>query len=148
RLTPSVYGFFSEPAGSAARRGVVAALSAEHRDGDNLFVRGDVGVSRSIAASGEIRYLSERSQLRASLSLKPDDFPTLGLSGLPGGHAELDWTRRATDRLSITSFGTYDRFNLAALRQTIGVASVALRYAMTSRFALLGGGDFSEVRTP
>jgi cell division septation protein DedD len=148
RWTPSVYSFFSEPAGSAARRGVVAALSAEHREGDNLFVRGDVGVSRSIAASGEIRYLSARSQLRASLSLKPDDFPTLGLSGLPGGHAELDWTRRATGRLSITSFGTYDRFNLAALRQTIGVASFALRYAMTTRFALLGGGDFSEVRTP
>jgi cell division septation protein DedD len=148
RWTPSVYGFFSEPDRTAARRGVVAALSAEHREGDTLFVRGDVGVSRSIAAAGEIRYISSRSHLRAFLSLKPDDFPTLGLSELPGGHAELDWTRRATDRLSITSYGTYDRFNLAALHQTIGTASFALRYAMTPRFALLGGGDFSAVRTP
>jgi cell division septation protein DedD len=148
RWTPSVYGFFSQPAGTAARRGVVGALTAEHREGDTLFVRGDVGVSRSIAAAGEIRYNSSRSQLRAFLSLKPIDFPNLGLTDVPGDHAELDWTRRATDRLSITSYGTFDRFNLAALRQTIGVASLIFHYALTTRLAFLSGADVSEVRTP
>lgn len=148
RWTPSVYSFFSEPAGTAARRGFVGALSAEHRQGDTLFVRGDVGVSRSLAASGEVRYASSREQFRAFLSLKPDDFPNLGLADLPGAHVELDWTRRATDRLSITTYGTFDRFNLAALRQTIGVASLGLRYAVTARLAFLSGADVSTVHTP
>lgn len=146
--TPSIYGFFSEPAGSAARRGIVGALTAEHRQGDTFFVRGDLGVSRSIAAAGEVRYASSRSQFRAFLSLKPDDFPTLGLADLPGEHAELDWSRRATDRLSITSYGTFDRFDLAALRQTIGSASLGLHYDLTTHLALLGGADFSSMRTP
>ena len=83
RWTPSVYGFFSQPAGTAARRGVVGALSAEHRDGDTLFLRGDVGVSRSMAASGEVRYTSLRNQFRALASMKPSDFPNLGLADIP-----------------------------------------------------------------
>jgi hypothetical protein len=152
RWTPSVYGFFSEPAGTAARRGLVGAISAEHREGETLFLRADIGLSRSLAAAGEIRYTSAREQFRASLSLKPDDFPGVGLAGVPGGHGELDWTRHATHRLSITSSGTFDRFNLATLRQTIGVASLGLSYSLwtsnAARLALLGGADVSAVRTP
>jgi hypothetical protein len=148
RLTPSVYGFFSQPAGTAARSGVVGALSAEHRDGDTLFLRGDVGVSRSLAASGEVRYTSPRDQFRALLSMKPGNFPNLGLADVPGQHLELDWTRRATKRLSITSYGTYDRFDLAVLRETIGTASLGLGYAVTARLTFLGGADASTVRTP
>jgi hypothetical protein len=146
RWTPSVYGFFSQPAGTAARRGIVGALSAEHRDGDSLFLRGDVGVSRSLAASGEVRYASTRDQLHALLSVKPDDFPNLGLSDIPGEHGEIDWSRRATKRLSITSYGTYDRFNLAALRQAIGMASLGLGYAVSERLTFLAGADASTVR--
>jgi cell division protein FtsN len=148
RLTPSLYGFFSEPAGSAARRGLVGALSAEHRNGDSVFVRGEVGVSRSVAAAGEVRLSSSRQQFRALVSFKPNDFPTLGLSDLAGGHAELDWSRRVGERLSLTSYGAYDRFDLAALRQTIGVANAGFQYRLTSRFSLVGGADGSTVRTP
>jgi hypothetical protein len=147
RLTPSVYGFFSQPAGTAARRGIVGAFSAEHRDGDTLFVRGDVGVSRSLAASGEIRYVSQRDQFRALFSMKPRDFPNLGLADVPGEHFDIDWTRQASKRLSITSYGAYDRFNLAALRQTIGAANLGLGYAVTTRLTFLGGADASIVRT-
>jgi hypothetical protein len=148
RLTPSVYGFFSQPAGTSARRGIVGALSAEHRAGDALFVRADVGVSRSLAASGEVRYVSARDQLRALITVKPAGFPNLGLTDVPGEHLDLDWTRRAGKRLSITSTGTYDRFDLAALRQTIGAAGVGISYAVTERLAFLSGADASTVRTP
>jgi Pilus formation protein N terminal region len=148
RWTPSVYSFFSEPTGTAARSGIVGALSAEHREGDALLVRGEVGVSRSLAASAEVRYLSPRNQFHALSSLKPDNFPTLGLSDVPGRHVELDWTRRATERLSTVSSGNFDRFNLTAFRQTIGAASFALHYSLTRRLAFLSGADVSTVRTP
>lgn len=148
RWTPSVYGFFSAPAGTAARRGLVGALTAEHREGDTLFVRGEVGVSRSLAAAGEIQHRSSRTQFRAFFSLKPDDFPSLGLADIRGTHGELDWTRRATDRFSITSHATFDRFNLAALPQTIASSSAGLRYGLTPRLVVHGGADVSEVRTP
>lgn len=148
RWTPSVYGFFSEPEGTAARRGVVGALAAEHRQGDVLFARVDVGVSRSVAAAGELRYASPRSQFRALFSFKPDDFPTLGLAEIPGTHAELDATRRATSRLSIATHGTYDRLALAAQSQSFAAGGVGLQYALTPRVSLLGGADASAVSTP
>jgi hypothetical protein len=148
RLTPSIYDFFSEASGTTSRRGVVGSLKAEHREGETFLVRGEVGVSRSIAAAGEVRYVSPRQQVRARFSLKPDDFPNLGLSEIPGGHAELEWSGRATDRLSITSYGTYDHFRLTGLRETIGAASLGLRYAATARLSFLGGADLATVRTP
>ncbi len=147
RWIPSVYGFFSEPSGTTARRGIVGALAAEHRRGDTFFARGEVGVSRSLAAAGEIQYRVPRNELRAFFSLKANDFPTLGLAEVPGTHAEVDWTRRATDRLTIVSYGTFDRFNLPAFRQRTSAANVGLRYALTPRISLLGGGDASFVRS-
>jgi hypothetical protein len=147
RWTPSVYGFFSDADAIGARRGVVAAISGEHRQGDSLFIRGDLGVSRSLAAAGEIRHQSARGQFRAFLSIKPDDFPTLGLAEIPGEHAELDWSGRLTDRLSMTSYGTFDRFELSALGQTIGAATVGLRYDLTTHLRVLFGADASAVRT-
>jgi hypothetical protein len=148
RWTPSLYTFFSEPAHTAARSGVVAALSAEHGDGETFFVRGDLGVSHSIALNGEVRHVSPRSQFHASLSRKPEDFPTLGLSDLPGTHGELDWSWRATDRLSINAIGAFDQFNFTGRHQTFGAASTGLRYSLTRHVAVTGGVDFIEIRTP
>ena len=147
RIIPSVYAFLSEPRGTAARRGVVASLATEYRDGDTLFARGEMAVSRGVAASSEIRYQTERDQLRGRLFYKPGDFPTLGLSDLPGVHGDLDWSRRATNRLSIDSYATFDRTNIAAFDQTVGVANVALRYALTPHFSALTGADASVVRS-
>ncbi len=105
-------------------------------------------MSRSLAASSEVRYSSPLTQFRAFLSLKPKNFPNLGLADVPGSHLQADLSRRATDRLSITSFGAFDRFNLTALQQTIGFTSVGLHYSVTKRFALLGGADWSSVQNP
>jgi hypothetical protein len=147
RLTPSLYGFFSHPDGTEARRGVVGALSAEHRSGETLFMRGEIGVSRSLAAAGELRYTSARGQIRASVSHKSENFPTVGLADATGTHVEIDAGYRSTDRLSLTSRGTYDRLHLAALPQTIGAAGAGFRYLLTTRLSLLGGVDATTVRS-
>ncbi len=147
RLTPSAYGFFSRPARTAARRGAVGALTAEYSQDDRLYLRGEAGLSRSLAAAGEVRYLTARGRLAASFSVKPEDYPTLGLSDRPGARVLVDWTGRFTPRLSIVSYGTFDRFKLGTQGQTMAVASSTLRYSLTSRLALLGGADASEVRS-
>src|SRR5207253_10331449 len=53
---PTLYGFFSEPRGTSARRGVVAAMIAEHRGGEAFFARAELGVARSAGGSAELRY--------------------------------------------------------------------------------------------
>ncbi|HWW61604.1 MAG TPA: pilus assembly protein N-terminal domain-containing protein, partial [Thermoanaerobaculia bacterium] len=145
RLVPSVYGFFTDRANTAARRGVVGALSGEYRRGDVLFARAEIGASRSIAAAGEIRLSTARNQLRASLFFKPENFPTLGLQNMPGAHVELDANRRVTDRLSLTAHGSYDRLKIAVLPQTISGAGAGFGYAATRRLSFVGGIDHATV---
>ena len=147
RIIPSAYAFLSEPRGTAARRGAVASLASEYRDGETLFARGEMAVSRGVAGSGEVRYQTERDQLRGRLFYKPNDFPTLGLSDLPGVHGEMDWSRRATKRLNVDSYATFDRTKIAAFDQTVGVANVAVRYAVTPHLSVLTGADGSVVRS-
>jgi hypothetical protein len=147
RWIPSAYVFLSEPRGTAARRGAVASLATEYRNGDALFARGEMAVSRGVAASGEIRYQTKRDQLRGRLFYKPNDFPTLGLSDLPGTHGEIDWSRLATKRFSIDSYATFDRTKITAFDQTVAVGNVALRYALTPHLSALTGADASVVRS-
>jgi cell division septation protein DedD len=147
RWIPSAYAFLSEPRGTAARRGAVASLATEYRNGEALFARGEMAAGRGLAGSGEVRYQTERDQLRGRLFYKPNDFPTLGLSDLPGVHGEIDWSRRATRRLSIDSYATFDRTKIAAFDQTVGVANVAMRYALTPHISALTGADSSVVRS-
>ncbi|MEO8379738.1 MAG: SPOR domain-containing protein [Acidobacteriota bacterium] len=147
RWTPSVYGFFSAPDGTYARRGVVAAIAAEHVRGDELLARIDVGMSRSIAAAGELRYRSPRGQVRALFSFKPDDFPTLGLSEIAGTHGELDAAHHTARRLTLSSHGSFDRIELSGQTQSFSAGSVGLQYALSSRVTLNAGVDASEVRT-
>jgi hypothetical protein len=147
RLEPSLYGFFTERANTGARRGIVGALTAEHRSGDTLYVRAEIAASRSIAAAGEIRLSTARDQLRASLFFKPENFPTLGLQDAPGAHLELDASHRAMTRLSLDAHGSYSRLKLAALSQTVDAAGVGFRYAATPRISLAGGVDTSTVNS-
>jgi hypothetical protein len=145
RWTPSLFGVFSAPDGTAARRGLAGSLAAEHRDGDALYLRGEVSVSRDVAAAAEARYDGANDHLHADLSWKPEDFPTLGLNGLPGGHAEGSWSHRAGARLSIDSYGAYERLDLANAPQSLASGSSTFRYLLTKRLALGGGADVNVI---
>lgn len=146
RWIPSAYVFFSEPRNTGARRGAVGSLAAEYRRGDMLFARGELAASRSPAASLEARYESPAQTLRARAWYKPDDFPTLALSDLPGTHAAVDWSDRVTDRLTLDSYATFDRMSLSAFAQSVGVSNVALRYQATRHLSILSGAEASFVR--
>ena len=148
RLIPSLYVFLSEPSGTAARKGVIGPLAVEKRIGETLFARGEIAMSRSPAGSAEIRYNDDANVLRGRASYKPADFPTLALSDVPGTHAEGDWTHRATRKLQLDSYGSYDQLTTTSLRQTIGIANIAARYQLSRSFAMLTGLDTTFVRQP
>ena len=147
RIIPSAYAFLSEPRGTAARRGAVASLATEYRDGEALFARGEVGSAEEWR--GRARCAIRRSGINCGVALfyKPNDFPTLGLSDLPGVHGEIDWSRRATKRLTSTRTRPTTAPKIAAFDQTVGVANVAVRYAVTPHLSVLTGADSSVVRS-
>jgi hypothetical protein len=148
RLIPSLYVFLSEPSGTAARKGVIAALAVEKKIGETLYARGEIAMSRSPAGSAEIRYNSDADILRARASYKPADFPTLALSDVPGTHAEGDWSHRATRKLQFDSYGSYDQLTTTSFRQTIGIANIAARYQLSRSLSMLTGLNTTFVREP
>ena len=141
RWVPGIHAFLSEPPGTSARRGVIGSLAAEHRRGDALFARAEIAGSHSLAASGEVTYQTSDQELRARAWYKPEDFPTLGLGDLPGTHADVDWTRRITPRLTIDSLATFDQLELSSIDQTLGSTRLSVRYAATKHLTLTGGAD-------
>lgn len=148
RWTPSIYGFFSEPNQTTARRGVAGSLAGEYRSGDSLWIRGEAGMSRALAASADVRYDSARDHLSGRFAFKPEAYPTLGLSDIPGAHGELTWTRRATSRFTAETFATYDDYRLQSLHQTLSNGLLTLRYAATSHMTLTSGAAITDLRTP
>jgi cell division septation protein DedD len=144
--TPSVYGFFSEPRNSSARRGVVASLAAERGNGETYDVRGELAVANAIGASAEFRYETPHDRATGRFVFKPDDFPTLGLADLRGTHATTEWTHRASERLTFDSYGTYDRFRIGTLRQTSAALNADFRYALWRYVALTSGVDATDLR--
>jgi SPOR domain/Pilus formation protein N terminal region len=147
RWTPSVYVFFSEPKETTARSGVAGTLAAEYRRADALWLRGEIGVSGAVAGAADLRYDSANDHLLGHATFKPDNYPTLGLSEIPGGHGEFSWTRRVTARLIADTFASYDDYHLQSLQQTFSNGSVTLRYAATPRVTLTTGAAFSDLRT-
>jgi hypothetical protein len=148
RWTPSIYGFFSKPGNSTARRGVAATLAGEYVRTDALTVRGEVGFSGAVAASADVRFETQRNHLFGHLTVKPSDYPTLGLSDTAGTHGQFEWTRRATERLTTETFATYDDYRLQLNRQTFSNGSFLLRYAATPHVTLTTGAAVTDLRTP
>jgi len=148
RWTPSLYTFFSEPKQTTARSGVAGAMAGEYRRADALWFRGEVGVSRALAASADLRYDGARDHLFGHATFKPAAYPTLGISDTPGAHGELSWSHRATSRLTAETFANYDDYRLQSLRQTFSNGSLTIRYAATPRVTLTSGAAVTDLRTP
>jgi cell division protein FtsN len=144
--TPSVYGFFSEPRSTSARRGAVLSLMGAWGNGETFDARAELAASRGIGGSADFRYETNRDRAHGRAVFKPDDFPTLGLADLRGTHVSADWTRRATGRLTLDTFGTFDRFRIGTARQSSGSLNLDGRYALSRYVALTGGVDTTDIR--
>jgi hypothetical protein len=147
RFTPNVYGFFSQSTNQNAKRGAMVSLISEYRSGDVLRARGEVAAGgRSVGASTEIHYDAERDHVHAFGVFKPNDFPGLGLIDLRGLRGVLSWDRIATERLTISTYGSYDRFTLLGSDQRSAFGNLGLRYAVTKRLAFLTGAEVTDLR--
>ncbi|HMC22111.1 MAG TPA: carboxypeptidase regulatory-like domain-containing protein [Thermoanaerobaculia bacterium] len=147
RWTPNVYGFFSQSANRNARRGVVASLISEYRSGETLRARGEVAVGgKSIGASTELNYDTAREHLHGLVVFKPNDFPSLGLVDIRGLRGVVSWDRAASDRLTLSAYSSYDRFELLNARQRSAFANVGLRYALTKPLVFLTGAEITDLR--
>jgi hypothetical protein len=148
RWTPSIYGFFSEPGQTTARRGFAGTLAGEYGRGEALWFRGEAGVSRSVAAAVDIRYDTTRDHLIGHVTYKPQSYPTIGISDVPGTHGELAWSRRATSRLTAETFAAYDDYQFQSLHQTFSNGGLTLRYAASPRVTITSGASVNDLRTP
>ena len=84
RLTPSLY---------VLQNGTVAPLLYDYVVGERLVARGELGVSRGVAAAAQLAMTHERDQLRVDLRYRPNNFPVATLGEQRGFSADSSYTK-------------------------------------------------------
>jgi hypothetical protein len=142
RLTPSFY---------VLHNGTMASLLYDYAVGERLVARGELGVSRGVAAAAQLAMTRERDQLRVDLRFRPNSFPTATLGDQRGFSADSSYTtvfgRRGSS--ADAAFSAY-RFDLPGFAERSLTASTNVRLRTTDRLSILSGisyGQFGDART-
>ena len=141
RLTPSLY---------VLHNGTVASLLYDYAVGERLVARGELGVSRGVAAAAQLTMLRERDQLRVDLRFRPDNFPTATLGEQRGFSADSSYTKTFGRGSTADAAFSANRFDFPGFAQRSVTASTNVRLRTTDTLSLLGGmsyGQFGEART-
>jgi hypothetical protein len=141
RLTPSLY---------VLHNGTVASLLYDYAVGERLVARGELGVSRGVAAAAQLALTRERDQLRVDLRYRPNNFPVATLGEQRGFSADSSYTttfgRGSTADAALFAY----RFDFPGFAQRSFTASTNVRLRTTETLSLLGGmsyGQFGDART-
>jgi SPOR domain len=141
RLTPSLY---------VLQNGTVASLLYDYVVGERLVARGELGVSRGVAAAAQLAMTRERDQLRIDLRYRPSRFPVATLGEQRGVSADSSYTKTfGRGSTADAAFSAY-RFDFPGFAQRSIAASTNVRLRTTDTLSLLGGmsfGEFGDART-
>jgi Pilus formation protein N terminal region len=141
RLTPSLY---------VLHNGTVASLIYDFAVGERLVARGELGVSRGVAAAAQLAMLRERDQLRVDVRFRPNNFPTATLGEQRGFSADSSYVRTFGRGSSADAAFSANRFDFPGFAQRSITVSTNVRLRTTDTLSLLGGmsyGQFGDART-
>ena len=141
RLTPSLY---------VLHNGTVASLLYDYAVGERLVARGELGVSRGVAAAAQLAMLRERDQLRVDVRFRPNNFPTATLGEQRGFSTDSSYTRTFGRGSTADAAFSANRFDFPGFVQRSITASTNVRLRTTDTLSLLGGmsyGQFGDART-
>jgi len=141
RLTPSFY---------VLHNGTVASLLYDYVVGERLVARGELGVSRGVAAAAQLAMTRERDQLRVDLRYRPNNFALATLGEQRGFSADSSYTTTFGRGSSADAAFSAYRFDLPGFAQRSIAGSTNVRLRTTEKLSLLGGmsfGEFGAART-
>jgi len=143
QLMPSLYVFPTQQQ-DAGRRGGVASLLWDYRDGNALHAQTELGISRGVGAAGLLEWNSDTNRLRVDVRHRPRSFAAAGPVDLHGTYGEATWSTRPSTRLSVELSAEANHFQLPKFDQRTANASADLRYALSRRYTVLGGATWSR----
>ena len=142
-LLPSLYAFPTRQQ-DAGRRGAVASLLWDYRDGDVLHAQTELGISRGAGAAGLFERNVDDNRLRVEFRHRPRGFASAGAVDLHGTYSDVSWSVRPTQRFSADLSAEANHFELPHFDEHTASAIADLRFALSRRFTLLGGASWSR----
>lgn len=138
-LIPNFYYFHSLDRNAPGQNGAVGSIQFRYKANDEFQYSLEMGVSRGLGGSGEIRFSNESNQLHAEFRYLPQHFAGLGINQLPGQNVQGDYTRRINARLGANVLFTRWTYDIPGDESSSTTASGLLRYTLTRRWILNGG---------
>jgi len=132
RLTPSIY---------VLHNGTVASFLYDYAVGERLVARGELGVSRGVAAAAQLAMRRERDQLRVDLRFRPNDFPTATLGEQRGFSADSSYTTAFGRGSTADAALSASRFDFPGFAQRSLTASTNVRLRTTETLSIISGAS-------
>jgi hypothetical protein len=145
-LAPTVYLYPTRD--EQGRRGGVASLSGEYRNGDFMLAQGEVAASRSVGGSAHLEVNGKRDHVRLDVRYQPENFSTAGSSSLRGFFSDGWWGTRLTPRLSSDVTFSANDYLLPNFRQRNTSGRASIRWAWTPALATTIGAEYSALQRP
>jgi hypothetical protein len=140
-LSGSFYEVRVHASDRLGRSGSIGDLRYQYKPRENFWFNADLGISRGIAGSGKLHYISDRDTILGLARYMPVEFASLGANNLRGLHTDLSWTRHVTKKLETDLTFYNDHLVLPGTREASISGSANLRYQLTRHWALTGGAQ-------
>jgi hypothetical protein len=138
------------PGALITSKGSVASLMYDYHPDEQLFARGELAVSRGVAAAAQLSLDRDRDRLRVDLRYRPRDFVSVSPGEPLGFFADSSWSKTFGRGSTFDTSLSATNFNLPRVKERTVTSSTNVRLRLTDSFSLLGGanyGSFSGTRS-
>lgn len=149
KVTPQLYFLRSiDLADGRQRSAMIGSMLFNIHFYPGWELKSEVAYGRGVALAGELQHSGATSKLKARISKKDLEFPSLRSNSLPGLSGDLSWTQTFTRRLELLSGATINNVELETIRQDSRSAYSSLRYKLSQSWSVGTGvnyGSFSSI---
>lgn len=145
KITPELYFLRSiDLAEGQQRSAMIGSLLFNIHFYPGWELKSEVAYGRGVALAGELQHSSASSKLKARISKKDLEFPSLRSNSLPGLAGDLSWTQTFTKRLEVLSGAMVNDVALEAIQQDSRNAYCNLRYKVSSSWSVGTGVNYGS----
>jgi uncharacterized protein (DUF2141 family) len=130
-----------------AGNGAVGSLAYRLKLGDKGNFLAEWGVSRGLGFASRLNYDDKRNHIAGNFRMQSRNFASLAVNNQHGAFADLNASRKLTERLYASLDLNQSSYNLPALTQSNFTTSSLLNFKFNRHFSVNGGGAYSTFQS-
>lgn len=147
-LEANAYYFQNPPSQRAfASNGGVGSLVYRHKLTDKGNFLAELGVSHGIGFATRASYDDKRNHLLGNFHIQSRNFASLAVNNQHGTFADVNASRKLSERLYASLDLNQSNYNLPTLSQTTFTTSGLLNFKLNHNFSVNGGGAYATFQS-